>query len=57
VGGEAGDMAPLTTQEAAIQANLRQIMAHESKPNPKPMSATSVTRGFEAVAYPKIVSR
>eukprot|EP00798_Chlamydomonas_sp_ICE-L_P030259 gene30259-35246_t len=38
-----------------IEANLRHIARHEAKPNPKPQSSTSVTRGFEAVAYPKIV--
>ncbi len=39
-----------------IEANLRQIMLHEAKPCPKAMASTTVTRGFEAVAYPKIVS-
>ncbi len=40
-----------------IDANLRQLMLHEAKPNPKPLGPTAVTRGFEAVAYPKIVRR
>mmetsp|Transcript_35054 Transcript_35054/g.78025 ORF Transcript_35054/g.78025 Transcript_35054/m.78025 type:complete len:377 (-) Transcript_35054:404-1534(-) len=38
-----------------IQANLRHIAQHEAKPNPKPLPYTTITRGFEAVAYPKIV--
>ena len=39
----------------ALEANMRHIARHESKPNPKPIDARTLTRGFEAVAYPKIV--
>ena len=38
-----------------VEANLRHIARHEAKPNPKALSQTTLTRGFEAVAYPKIV--
>lgn len=41
---------------AKAQANLRQLVLHEAKPYPKPLPATAVTRGFEKVAFPKIVS-
>jgi hypothetical protein len=38
-----------------IEANLRAICKHEAKPNPRPIPSTTLTRGFEAVAFPKIV--
>ena len=39
----------------AVEANMRHIARHEAKPNPKPISAHTLTRGFEAFAFPKIV--
>ncbi|PNW73066.1 hypothetical protein CHLRE_14g617500v5 [Chlamydomonas reinhardtii] len=41
--------------QARIQANLRHIQAFEAKPNPKALPETAVTRGFEKVAFPKLV--
>lgn len=38
-----------------MQANLRHIQAFEAKPNPRPLPDTAVTRGFEKVAFPKLV--
>ena len=38
-----------------IESNLRLICRHEAKPNPRPIPTTTLTRGFEATAYPKIV--
>ncbi len=38
-----------------MEANSRHIARHEAKPNPKPISSTTLTRGFEAAAFPKIV--
>ncbi|KAL6762159.1 radial spoke protein 14 [Haematococcus lacustris] len=42
-------------QNDAIRLNQRQIYMHEAKQYPAPMASTSVTRGFEAAAIPKIV--
>ncbi|KXZ51682.1 hypothetical protein GPECTOR_11g133 [Gonium pectorale] len=42
-------------REERIQANLRHIQAFEAKPNPRPLPETAVTRGFEKVAFPKLV--
>ncbi|GFH29636.1 uncharacterized protein HaLaN_28329, partial [Haematococcus lacustris] len=42
-------------QNDAIRLNQRQIYMHEAKQYPAPMASTSVTRGFEAAAFPKIV--
>ena len=39
-----------------MKANLRHLAKFEAKPNPKPLPHTSVTRGFEKEAFPKIVS-
>ncbi|KAG2490634.1 hypothetical protein HYH03_011025 [Edaphochlamys debaryana] len=41
--------------EAAIRANLRHIVQFEAKPNPRALPETAVTRGFEKVAFPKLV--
>lgn len=38
-----------------IDSNLRSICRHEAKPNPRPIPTTTLTRGFEATAFPKIV--
>lgn len=38
-----------------IEHNLRAICRHEAKPNPRSIPFSTLTRGFEAVAYPKIV--
>lgn len=46
----------MMSREERIALNMRQICLHEAKPNIKPMSSTTVTRGFEKVAFPKIVS-
>ncbi len=43
-------------RDAAIRRNLHHLYTHQSQPNPKPIPHTTVTRGFEAVAFPKIVS-
>lgn len=45
----------MMSREERIALNMRQICLHEAKPNIKPMSSTTVTRGFEKVAFPKIV--
>jgi hypothetical protein len=45
----------LSTQAEAIARNMHHIMAHEAKAQPRPMASTTVTRGFEATAFPKIV--
>ncbi|KAJ9518137.1 hypothetical protein QJQ45_010114 [Haematococcus lacustris] len=42
-------------QNDAIRLNQRQIYMHEAKQYPAPMASTSVTRGFEAAAFPKMV--
>ena len=44
-----------TYNAMAVEANMRHIARHEAKPNPKPISAHTLTRGFEACAFPKIV--
>ncbi|EFJ53058.1 hypothetical protein VOLCADRAFT_102680 [Volvox carteri f. nagariensis] len=41
--------------QSRIRENMRHIQAFEAKPNPKPLSETAVTRGFEKVAFPKLV--
>lgn len=41
----------------AVQRNLRHIMGHEAKPNPQAVGSQTITRGFEKVAFPKIVSK
>lgn len=45
----------MAVDHARIQANLRHMAAFESKPNPRPLPDTAVTRGFEKVAFPKLV--
>lgn len=40
-----------------VTANLRHMAAFEAKPNVRPLPDTAVTRGFEKVAFPKLVSR
>ncbi|GIL46278.1 hypothetical protein Vafri_3299 [Volvox africanus] len=42
-------------RQARIRENMRHIQAFEAKPNPKPLAETAVTRGFEKVAFPKLV--
>ncbi|GLC34015.1 40S ribosomal protein S14-B (RP59B) [Pleodorina starrii] len=42
--------------QARIRENMRHIQAFEAKPNPKPLAETAVTRGFEKVAFPKLVA-
>jgi hypothetical protein len=41
--------------QAAIRRNLKHLYTHQAQPNPKPSSSSSITRGFEASAFPKIV--
>ena len=45
------------TMTSNIAANLRHIAKHEAKPQPKELPYTQITRGFEAFAFPKIVSK
>jgi hypothetical protein len=40
----------------ALAANSRHIAKYEAKPYPDPLPETAVTQGFEAFAFPKIVS-
>lgn len=45
----------MSVNQNAVRANLKHITKFEVKPNVKPLPETAVTRGFEKVAYPKIV--
>lgn len=38
-----------------MAANLKHIVVHGVRDNPPPLGPTVVTRGFEKVAFPKIV--
>ena len=49
-------MTTASTSAAKVEANMRHIMRHECRDNPKPLPYTTITRGFESFAFPKIVS-
>ena len=42
-------------RNAAITANLRHMVNFEAKDNVVPAPKTTITRGFEKVAFPKMV--
>ena len=42
-------------RNAAITANLRHMVSYETKDNVVPAPKTTITRGFEKVAFPKMV--
>ena len=46
----------ISRRDAGLDANCKHIMAHSVRGDPKPLPETAVTRGFEAAAFPKIVS-
>ena len=38
-----------------FQETVQRVILHETKPQPKPLSPTSITRGYEKFAFPKVV--
>lgn len=56
VGGSSRRSTSLHQRDSAIHSNLAHIVRYEAKDNVVPAPKTTITRGFEKVAFPKMVS-